>query len=146
MVGSPGEMSFFQDAFDLVATTDGRFHATTAEKMLVLVHAFCQQENMRATPAGDASLTMRRDAERGFCANYHLSVAQYACLAELCRGGQVRDVFASYLRSLPPAVQGVRSTFVRRMFAHAKHSCCGSKMRVRRMGATVYGRDECYET
>lgn len=58
----------------------------------------------------------------------------------------MRDVIGAYSRSLPPAVQDVAPTFVRRVFAYDKHDCCGSRMRVRRVEATVYGRDECYQT
>ena len=43
-------------------------------------------------------------------------------------------------------VEGVRSTFVKRVFADDSNFCCGSKVRVRRVEVTLYGRDECHPT
>ena len=132
-------MAFFQDAAALVSTEGGPFHGTTTARMMVLRHAYSRQENMRETTDDQTSLTMRRDAERDFRAHYQLSAAQYSSLAELCRGGEARGIFAAYL-----AVQGVRPTFVHSIFADDRSHGCGSMMGVRRIEATVYEHNQCY--
>ena len=63
-------------------STVGRFYATTADKKLVLSRVFCQQ-NMHAMTDGETSITMGRDAERGFSVKYQLSPAQYLSLIHI---------------------------------------------------------------
>ena len=98
---------------------------------------------MHETTDGQASISIRRDAELDFRAHYQLSAAEYSSHAELCRGGEARGIFAAYLRSLPLAVEGVRPTFVHRIFADDRNHCCGSMIMIRRLEATVYERNQC---
>lgn len=143
-------MSFFERAAVLVSE-DGLFGGTTTLAMLVMVHAFQQQSNLRWSSENTrTSLTMRRDAERSFRVHFNISADQYSALEDLCdEGGGLDDVFAAYRDSLPVNIQGVRPDFVQRSVGYSGQRCSNAfcvdvAMRVSRIEATFYGVDECY--
>ena len=128
-----GGMVFFKGTLDLVSTTGGPFYGTTCQRVASSQradHGSCLLPTRLTAPPttdGRAALTMRRGAEIIFLrAHYQVPAAQYACLAVLCDGGEVDDVFAAYFRSLPLAIKNVLPAFVRTTFSHPHHDCCGS--------------------
>lgn len=142
-------MSFFQRA-ELLISEGGLFEGTPELSMLVLVHSFEQQSNLRRDSNNNpTSLTMRREAEQSFCNHYDISAAQYSGLSGLCdNGGGLGDVYAAYRGSLPQNVQGVPPDFVQRSVMYdgvcSTESCEGNAMRVSHVNATFYDVDECY--
>lgn len=59
-------------------------YTSKCQRLFILVHASCQQNNMRAMADGQTTLTMRRNAEVEFRAHYQQTAAQYSCFTVLC--------------------------------------------------------------
>lgn len=57
--------------------------------------------------------------------------------------GALRNLRSTRESFVPPTVLGVQPSYVCQSFATHVRDCCGSTMRVRKMQATLYGRDTC---
>lgn len=136
--------SFFKN-MDILTRVGSPFCETTPGHMLMLFHAFNEQDNLRRTHEGTRTcVRLRGDAERTFRTQYHLSSVQHESLVGLHVGADVGDVISAYRRSLPSPVHGARPNFVRRSFMFRETRCCNRALRLSVQGATFYDLAESY--
>lgn len=139
-------MGLFEELAEMSTPVGSLFHGTTPGRILVLLQALADQQNMRTTTNGmPCGLTQRRLLRSSFRAHYELTDEQYECITGVFDRGGAPNVRALFIASLPQSIEDVRPTYVRRSFVPDINRCCGRALRARKYEATVIDIDDCYE-
>lgn len=113
--------------------------------MIVLLQNLRQHNHLRFTQEGHPeSRSLVQLFERGFRANFGLSAVQYRCITDVFDRAPIDDIPSAIEDSIPPPVPGARPQYMFRVFKSDKTTCCGHALRVRRLSATVYLKDDRY--
>eukprot|EP00752_Nemacystus_decipiens_P004620 g4217.t1 len=139
------------DAFDSLAEDlrgDGIFHGYSLKRMFILFAALSRHDCMRHSSAGTpTSKTQQRMLERNFSDAHGLSAEQYSRLVHLYTVADMTGVHADVLGGPRVGGDGSGSPYVQRYFeSEAGPLCCGFTMKVRRVRATAFARDDMFAT
>lgn len=128
-----------------LATSDGGLlHGIAPARVLAMLEALDELETMRTLPDGRPCSRQQRDMlSSSFRAHWGLTPEQYTCLCRLLDEGALRNMRSTRESAVPPTPLGIPPAYVTKCFAAHINSCCGSTMRVRKIQATLYGRDRC---
>lgn len=115
-----------------------------------MFQALANLQGMRtAKGGGPVNLTQTRRLEASFRRQFDLTSTQFKYLTDLYDRGKAGDVFAAFQTSRRrPSVAGATPPACgrRRFFASDTKECHGELLQVSFRKATVYDRNECFET
>jgi len=122
----------------------GVLHGIAPARVLAMLEALDDLENMRTLPDGRPCSRLQRDMlASSFRSHWGISPEQYSCVCHLLDQGDLRNMKYTRTSAVPPTLLGVTPAYVAKCFATHLSGCCGSTMRVRKIQATLYGRDTC---
>lgn len=134
-------MTLWEELARLNSETDSPLYGVEPQYVCVMFSALANLHNMRFTHDGrPKNKTQTREVEKNFCESYNMTKEQYKCITGLFDKGRVGNVHMAYQASLDsPGV-------VRQYFDCDKTTCCGRTLQVRYVMATVYTRNDCFQT